>query len=213
MRLLAVFIIIFIALTCQLYNIYFFTLPYSSHVICSRLFLFSTFNPSLMWISCIVLLPLETMFCKCPALLLCSLTLLFVSVCAGSNYAMSNGGGGAGGVSSTTHLLDLLEEPIPGVGTYDDFHTIDWVREKCKDRERHRKVPTPDPPGQSQHTPKIHTCCITARGWETAHSAVWLVKHPCRSTPSEFYRRRGYKKTYETRRTKISHFAVNELKP
>uniref|UniRef100_A0A672LP79 Chloride channel protein n=1 Tax=Sinocyclocheilus grahami TaxID=75366 RepID=A0A672LP79_SINGR len=44
------------------------------------------------------------------------------------------------GASISTHLLDLLEEPIPGVGTYDDFHTIDWVREKCKDRERHRKV-------------------------------------------------------------------------
>uniref|UniRef100_A0A673LLC9 Chloride channel protein n=1 Tax=Sinocyclocheilus rhinocerous TaxID=307959 RepID=A0A673LLC9_9TELE len=44
------------------------------------------------------------------------------------------------GASSSTHLLDLLEEPIPGVGTYDDFHTIDWVREKCKDRERHRKI-------------------------------------------------------------------------
>lgn len=52
---------------------------------------------------------------------------------------MSNGGGG-GMASSSTHLLDLLDEPIPGVGTYDDFHTIDWVREKCKDRERHRKV-------------------------------------------------------------------------
>lgn len=52
---------------------------------------------------------------------------------------MSNGGGV---MSSTTHLLDFLEEPIPGVGTYDDFHTIDWVREKCKDRERHRKVRT-----------------------------------------------------------------------
>uniref|UniRef100_A0A8C9YZU5 Chloride channel protein n=1 Tax=Sander lucioperca TaxID=283035 RepID=A0A8C9YZU5_SANLU len=55
----------------------------------------------------------------------------------GSNYVMSNGGGAP---SSTTHLLDFLEEPIPGVGTYDDFHTIDWVREKCKDRERHRKI-------------------------------------------------------------------------
>uniref|UniRef100_A0A673LVF5 Chloride channel protein n=1 Tax=Sinocyclocheilus rhinocerous TaxID=307959 RepID=A0A673LVF5_9TELE len=44
------------------------------------------------------------------------------------------------GEASSTHLLDLLEEPIPGVGTYDDFHTIDWVREKCKDRERHRKI-------------------------------------------------------------------------
>lgn len=56
---------------------------------------------------------------------------------SGSNYNMSNGGGAP---SSSTHLLDFLEEPIPGVGTYDDFHTIDWVREKCKDRERHRKV-------------------------------------------------------------------------
>lgn len=53
---------------------------------------------------------------------------------------MSNGGGAP---SSSTHLLDFLEEPIPGVGTYDDFHTIDWVREKCKDRERHRKVSLP----------------------------------------------------------------------
>lgn len=68
------------------------------------------------------------------------LTLITLSLClssSGSNYAMSNGGGAP---SSTTHLLDFLEEPIPGVGTYDDFHTIDWVREKCKDRERHRKV-------------------------------------------------------------------------
>ncbi|KAG7280388.1 hypothetical protein CRUP_035830 [Coryphaenoides rupestris] len=51
----------------------------------------------------------------------------------GSNYVMSNGGGVA---SSSTHLLDFLEEPIPGVGTYDDFHTIDWVREKSTARGR-----------------------------------------------------------------------------
>lgn len=61
---------------------------------------------------------------------------------------MSNGGGAP---SSTTHLLDFLEEPIPGVGTYDDFHTIDWVREKCKDRERHRKVRRPRTPWRSQY--------------------------------------------------------------
>uniref|UniRef100_A0AAQ4NQM7 Chloride channel protein n=1 Tax=Gasterosteus aculeatus aculeatus TaxID=481459 RepID=A0AAQ4NQM7_GASAC len=61
----------------------------------------------------------------------------FFAVSSGSNYVMTNGGGAP---STTTHLLDFLEEPIPGVGTYDDFHTIDWVREKCKDRERHRKV-------------------------------------------------------------------------
>lgn len=55
---------------------------------------------------------------------------------AGTHYTMTNGGN----INSSTHLLDLLDEPIPGVGTYDDFHTIDWVREKCKDRERHRRV-------------------------------------------------------------------------
>lgn len=54
----------------------------------------------------------------------------------GTQYTMTNGGS----INSSTHLLDLLDEPIPGVGTYDDFHTIDWVREKCKDRERHRRV-------------------------------------------------------------------------
>ncbi|XP_060011816.1 H(+)/Cl(-) exchange transporter 3 isoform X3 [Lagenorhynchus albirostris] len=54
----------------------------------------------------------------------------------GTHYTMTNGGS----ISSSTHLLDLLDEPIPGVGTYDDFHTIDWVRERCKDRERHRRI-------------------------------------------------------------------------
>ncbi|KAI2536553.1 CLCN3 isoform 5, partial [Pan troglodytes] len=54
----------------------------------------------------------------------------------GTHYTMTNGGS----INSSTHLLDLLDEPIPGVGTYDDFHTIDWVREKCKDRERHRRI-------------------------------------------------------------------------
>lgn len=38
--------------------------------------------------------------------------------------------------------MDFLEEPIPGVGTYDDFNTIDWVREKSRDRDRHREVRT-----------------------------------------------------------------------
>lgn len=47
---------------------------------------------------------------------------------------MTNGGS----INSSTHLLDLLDEPIPGVGTDGDFHTIDWVQGKCKYRERHR---------------------------------------------------------------------------
>ncbi|KAL6118259.1 clcn5 [Pungitius sinensis] len=37
-------------------------------------------------------------------------------------------------------LVDPLEDPLPGLGTYEDFNTIDWVREKSKDRDRHREI-------------------------------------------------------------------------
>lgn len=43
-------------------------------------------------------------------------------------------------VNGVPKLMDLLDEPVPGVGTYEDFNTIDWVREKSKDRDRHREV-------------------------------------------------------------------------
>ncbi len=36
--------------------------------------------------------------------------------------------------------MDLLDDTVPGIGTYEDFNTIDWVREKSKDRDRHREV-------------------------------------------------------------------------
>uniref|UniRef100_A0AAY4D5T7 Chloride channel protein n=1 Tax=Denticeps clupeoides TaxID=299321 RepID=A0AAY4D5T7_9TELE len=45
--------------------------------------------------------------------------------------------GGWEGLNGLPKLMDLLEEPVPGVGTYEDFNTIDWVREKSKDRDRH----------------------------------------------------------------------------
>ncbi|XP_077445694.1 H(+)/Cl(-) exchange transporter 5-like isoform X1 [Stigmatopora argus] len=32
------------------------------------------------------------------------------------------------------------EDVAPGLGTYEDFNTIDWVREKSKDRDRHREI-------------------------------------------------------------------------
>lgn len=45
-----------------------------------------------------------------------------------------------GGMNGTSTMMDFLEEPLPGVGTYEDFNTIDWVREKSRDRDRHREV-------------------------------------------------------------------------
>uniref|UniRef100_A0AAR2KUB9 Chloride channel protein n=1 Tax=Pygocentrus nattereri TaxID=42514 RepID=A0AAR2KUB9_PYGNA len=38
------------------------------------------------------------------------------------------------------NLMDFLDEPLPDVGTYEDFHTIDWLREKSRDTDRHRKI-------------------------------------------------------------------------
>ena len=35
-------------------------------------------------------------------------------------------------------MLILQVEEIPGLGQYDDFHTIDWQRDIARDRTRHR---------------------------------------------------------------------------
>lgn len=49
-------------------------------------------------------------------------------------------------MNGTNTMMDFLEEPLPGVGTYEDFNTIDWVREKSRDRDRHREVKIPPLP-------------------------------------------------------------------
>ncbi|XP_052458360.1 H(+)/Cl(-) exchange transporter 5-like isoform X3 [Carassius gibelio] len=41
---------------------------------------------------------------------------------------------------SSPKLIDLLDDTVPAIGTYEDFNTIDWVREKSKDRDRHREI-------------------------------------------------------------------------
>lgn len=46
--------------------------------------------------------------------------------------------------SSSRHLLEALDGRIgvgwDDIGTYDDFHTIDWLREMSRDRLRHRQI-------------------------------------------------------------------------
>ncbi len=34
----------------------------------------------------------------------------------------------------------LAGDEIPGLGQYDDFHTIDWQRDIARDRMRHRHI-------------------------------------------------------------------------
>lgn len=36
--------------------------------------------------------------------------------------------------------MDTLEDLPPGIGQYEDFHTIDWLRDVARDRMRHRQV-------------------------------------------------------------------------
>lgn len=62
-------------------------------------------------------------------------TLANAGLCS-AGFSAYNGGG----VNGISKMMDFLEEPLPGVGTYEDFNTIDWVREKSRDRDRHREV-------------------------------------------------------------------------
>ena len=36
--------------------------------------------------------------------------------------------------------MDTLDDLPPGIGQYDDFHTIDWLRDISRDRIRHRQI-------------------------------------------------------------------------
>ncbi|XP_041358696.1 H(+)/Cl(-) exchange transporter 4-like isoform X2 [Gigantopelta aegis] len=40
----------------------------------------------------------------------------------------------------STNLMDTLDDLPPGIGQYDDFHTIDWLRDIARDRMRHRHI-------------------------------------------------------------------------
>ena len=48
--------------------------------------------------------------------------------------------------NQTSHLLETLDKTVSNnvdvqeLGTYDDFHTIDWLREMSRNRLRHRQI-------------------------------------------------------------------------
>uniref|UniRef100_A0A8C9Y086 Chloride channel protein n=1 Tax=Sander lucioperca TaxID=283035 RepID=A0A8C9Y086_SANLU len=67
--------------------------------------------------------------CVCEGVPICTCSFILSS----SRAAGMNGNG-------PSKFVDPLEDPLPGVGTYEDFNTIDWVREKTKDRDRHREI-------------------------------------------------------------------------
>ncbi|KAG9338214.1 hypothetical protein JZ751_026967, partial [Albula glossodonta] len=70
--------------------------------------------------------------------------------------------GGGGIVNGVPKLMDPPDEPLQGVGMYEDFNTIDWVREKSKDRDRHREIA-----GKSKESiwALIKGVCDALSGW------------------------------------------------
>lgn len=43
-------------------------------------------------------------------------------------------------ISGSSNLMDTLDDLPPGIGQYEDFHTIDWLRDIARDRMRHRHI-------------------------------------------------------------------------
>ena len=57
----------------------------------------------------------------------------------GSEYGINDGGGVENGhASNTRNSTWMFGDEIPGLGQYEDFHTIDWQRDIARDRMRHR---------------------------------------------------------------------------
>ncbi|KAH9492668.1 H(+)/Cl(-) exchange transporter 3 [Bulinus truncatus] len=43
-------------------------------------------------------------------------------------------------IQGSSNIMDTLEDLPPEFGQYDDFHTIDWLRDMARDRMHHRQV-------------------------------------------------------------------------
>lgn len=56
----------------------------------------------------------------------------------GSQYGADDGGAVENGLNNSRNATWMFGEEIPGLGQYEDFHTIDWQRDIARDRMRHR---------------------------------------------------------------------------
>uniref|UniRef100_A0A3Q1IP46 Chloride channel protein n=1 Tax=Anabas testudineus TaxID=64144 RepID=A0A3Q1IP46_ANATE len=77
------------------------------------------------------------------------------------DYSSSSRAAGMNG-NGPSKLVDPLEDLVPGVGTYEDFNTIDWVREKSKDRDRHREITNKS---RQSTVALLHSLCDAFSGW------------------------------------------------
>lgn len=88
--------------------------------------------------------------------------------------------------------MDTLEDLPPGIGQYDDFHTIDWLRDIARDRMRHRHIMKKKQEGLLEKLKSAHDAwsgwvCVLLVGVATGKGAwlqgrvlwVWLSVKEC----------------------------------
>ena len=75
--------------------------------------------------------------------------------------------------------MEALEELPPGIGQYDDFHTIDWLRDISRDRMRHRHIVKRRKEGCLQKLKSAHDAwsgwvCVLLVGCAAGQSLVFF---------------------------------------
>ena len=83
------------------------------------------------------------------------------------------------------NLMDTLDDLPPGIGQYEDFHTIDWLRDIARDRMRHRHIIKKQQEGFFEKAKGAHDAwsgwvCVLfvgcAAGEYLAHNAARLAR-------------------------------------
>jgi len=116
-------------------------------------------------------------------------------------------------MAGSTNLMDGLEDLPPGIGQYDDFHTIDWLRDISRDRMRHRHIVRRRQEGCFERLKGAHDAwsgwvCVLLVGCAAGSS---LNTHSLYSGLSRLMRARssGNRRIAETR--KVMRLCHNEL--
>ncbi|CAH1797441.1 unnamed protein product [Owenia fusiformis] len=77
----------------------------------------------------------------------------------------------------STNLMDTQDDLPPGIGQYDDFHTIDWLRDIARERMRHRQLVKKSKEGLWQKIKSAHDAwsgwlCVVLVGCAAGVSAA-----------------------------------------
>lgn len=91
-------------------------------------------------------------------------------------------------ISGASTFMDTLDDLPPGIGQYEDFHTIDWLRDVARDRTRHRQVVKKKQNGCLEYLKGAHDAwsgwmCVLFVGVTAGITYLWV---PCISLHASF---------------------------